>query len=335
MNYKRFLNLFLRKYLEFLEKINKTFLTLHSRPQKAENYNLFSDELKNFPRAAIVIQGPLIKDNNFTLETIRIYKKLFPNCTILLSTWNTEDEEYLKRISKEHIEIILSDEPQYPGTSHRNYQIKSSLAGIKRAQKINAEYVLKTRTDQRINAVNGIEFLYNMLMVFPVAHGYKQNRRIIGVSLNSYKYRPYGISDMNLFGQIDDMLLYWERKPDMSPKYAGEKMKVGEFIKAGFCNEVDLSSNYLKKIGRELKWTVRDSWQAMADHFCIVDQHSLDLYWHKYDRQKEYKYLDYNHIRNSQEFSFREWLNIYCQHNNRPSSQEGSLNLMWRGILKK
>jgi len=197
-----------KKLFSKIEQSKKVLFTYHTRPLFDQQVNTWSDPVSNLPRFAIVIQGPVVKDCHFTLETVRLYKKHFAGADIIVSTWDDEPANYAEKIKEQGAEVILNAKPQFPGTSHINFQIASSLAGVKKAQSLGAQYVLKTRTDQRMYAPNVMEYFYSLLEKFPPAPGFKQKRRILGVSLNTFKYRPYSLSDMNIFGHIDYMLVY-------------------------------------------------------------------------------------------------------------------------------
>lgn len=320
-----------------IEKREKTWITHHTRPKFASAIGTFSDKLKFSAKIAIVIQGPIIKDEDFTLETIKIYKKNFDDTIIILSTWEDENKDYLRKIKKEGIEIILCKKPEYPGISNINFQITTSIEGLRKAKAKDIDYALKTRTDQRMYAPNIKDFLCNVIEQFPVVSGYKQKMRIVGVSLNTFKYRLYGLSDMNTFGQIDDMLLYWgvdldlRKFTDIEISRASRSIK--NFAEWGVC-ETYFEIEFLKKIGRELKWTLEDSWKAYSEHFCIVDKEILDLYWYKYERRKEYKYLCYDSIRANQELNFREWLNLHHNLNNKRKIPEDVLDINFPDVVQ-
>lgn len=299
----------LKKLFNLIERPLPFFFTFHLRPKKAEKIGIVADKLLSYSKVAIVIQGPIVYDQDFTLETIKIYKKLFPQIIIILSTWDYEKKEYIEKIKKEINDVLLNKVPEEKGVQNINYQITSSISGTKRAKELGAEYVLKTRTDIRIYGKNSIEFLSNVLNGFSVKGDYGQNKRIIGMSLNSFKYRLYGLSDINLFGEINDMILYWSAALDKNGS-AFKNMPVG------LC-EVYLATEFLKKVGRELKWTLEDSWQAFADNFCVIDENSLDVYWYKYARMKEHRYIRYNSERNDQEMTFLEWFNLYSNLQNK------------------
>lgn len=307
---------------KILEKPLSFFITFHSRPKRANQVGVWSDTLVAAPEVAIVLQGPILKDEDFTLETIRLYKKIFKNTLIILSTWESEEKDtaYIEKVRQEISEIIFNKAPEYGGPSNINFQILSTNSGIRRAKELGVQYVLKTRTDQRMYGVNSLEFLHNLIKQFPVTHGSKQQARIIGVSLNCFKFRLYDLSDMLQFGQIDDMLLYWAADPERDTT-----MAVKDKIDAIFSGlkiaipEVYFATEFLKKVGHTITWTLADSWQAFADRFCVVDEESVDLYWYKYARMKEHRYVRYSEMRNDQEMSFKEWFNIYVGlHNKQP-----------------
>lgn len=329
---KRFRNAGIKFYYNAWRNRKNFFITSHLRPKFANRVDIWADELKSQPKYAVIIQGPIYKKDDFTLETIRLYKKLFLGADIIVSTWNTEDSNYIEKIKEEKIEVILSSEPEIPGPSHINFQLKSTSVGIKRAEESGAEYILKTRTDQRIYGVNVLDFFHNLLKTFPPKTGYKQKERVIGVSLNTFKYRLYDLSDMVVFGLLEDMKLFWSAAPDNRPYKDDANLTQGEFSRLRIC-EMYLTSEFLKNIGRELKWTIEDSWQAMADHFIVVDQQSLDLYWHKYNKHKEFRYLKYGAILNNREMSFLEWFNLYKGLHNKKFIQENALGRKFGGIV--
>jgi hypothetical protein len=254
-----------------------------------------------------------VQDRDFTLETVRIYKKIFPEAKIIISTWEDENRQALAKIKSEKIAVILNEKPENGGpieTPNINLQIVSSLAGIRIAQELGCEYVLKTRTDQRIYRHDALDFFSDILDMFPVASGYKQKKRIAGVSLNTYQYRMYGMSDMTLFGSVEDMLLFWDVDLDNRKKNGTKDISLRGFAHQRF-SEIYFVTEFMRKIGRDLKWTLRDSWEVFADHFCVIDQQSIELYWHKYKRHHEYRRSQYFYERTDKEMSFSSWLQLY------------------------
>jgi hypothetical protein len=289
------------------------FLTFHLRPKLAKKVSIAPTNPQDLSKYAIVIQGPIITKNNFTLETIRLYKYFFSGSVIVLSTWDDVNEEVIKRFNEEKISVILNKKPESPGQQNINYQIISSRSGVEKAAEMGCEYVLKTRTDQRIYNPNTLEFFRSMLKNFPInINSCQQKARIIGVSLNTFKYRLYGLSDTTIFGSIDDMLLYWNADLDEREKGVFEPFN---YLKLSLC-EVYLATKFLINIGREIKWTLKDSWEVFIEHFCIIDEKSIDLYWYKYARIKEFRYRSYMHQPEKEELTFADWVVLYSNFKN-------------------
>jgi hypothetical protein len=260
---------------------------------------------------AIILQGPLIEESNFTMETLRLYKLYFPNAVLILSTWNLKKNVFdIIRSLKVH--IIQNSKPENNGISNVNLQIITTRSGIKFAQKLGAKYVLKTRTDQRIYHPSLKDYLFSLSKAFPLKKKSGiQKERIIGISLNTFKFRLYGLSDHFLFGHIDDLNLYFDVKLDdriISPNDLSSSINTWlEFSKYCMC-EVYFCTNFLKKNGHILNYTLIDSFEAIRNHFLIIDQCAIKLYWHKYtldyDRYNHYGFIE-------PEISFNDWLLLY------------------------
>lgn len=287
-------------FLNLLEKILGKYITIHTRPIYGRDFYSSSDQNIHTPLCGIVIQGPLNKKNDFTLETIKIYKKIFPGHKIILSTWDTEDKNYLKKFANLNIELLLNPTPKNGGFKNINFQLISTLNGIKLAKKLNAEYVIKTRTDQRIHRTDLLPFLHNLLKLFPPKNNFDQNQRIIINGYGSRTSRLYHATDMFMFGHIDDIYKYWDHEPM-------EKIDDPE----NFCPEKFLLSQFMKNIGRDLKWTKEDTIEIFKDHLIFVDPIMLDWYWHKYGRYTEHKNISYKTTGHEKKYmSFVDWLNL-------------------------
>jgi len=298
-----------------IQEANSSYLNYHLRPKSARAIHTQSTRTKTLPILAIVIQGPVVTVDDFTYETCKIYKKHFPDALLILSTWNDQLPEIFEPFEHLGVRIVANCKPGYAGISNINLQIVSSKAGIQAAQRMGAEYALKTRTDQRMYAPNVDEYLYNITQQFPLRGiSEKQHERIIGCSLNTFKYRMYGLSDMFVYGHVDDMWLYWNVDLD-DRKFTEDEVNVAgasieSFSRLRIC-EVYLATEFLMKVGRTINWTLEDSWSAFADNFCVIDSEQIDLYWNKYN-QREYRWLGYDDSQKFQQINFREWLNLYC-----------------------
>lgn len=295
------------KLFDHVERYSSYFLSFHLRPKHADKIATWSDENLDLPKMAIVVQGGLLLKDHFTLETVKLYKQLFPSTILIVSTWENEDAEECIAIEQAGAILLKNKKPTDVGQQNINLQLVSSRNGVLKAQELGAVYALKTRTDQRMYAPNAMEFLFHLSNTFPVVSGFVQEKRIVAISLNSFKYRNYGVSDMNIFGTIHDVLKYWS-----APMDDVKNDTVGpSSIPKQLC-EVYIATEFLKSVGRNIDWTLVDSWSAWKDHFVIADKEALDLYWYKYARMREYRYPQYDGIKNNQEMNFKEWLSIYA-----------------------
>src|SRR4029079_1102553 len=101
----------------------------------------------------------------------------FPGARLILSTWKTESDAVLNAFRKLGIEVVQSDPPEKPGQQNINFQLVSSRAGVERAAEMGAQYVLKTRTDQRLYSANLQPMRMSLWDVFhPKPNGIQKHR---------------------------------------------------------------------------------------------------------------------------------------------------------------
>ena len=288
------------------------FVNLRFRPKNdLERNQLWSPDLR--ADTAIVLQGPIIHENDFTYQTALRYRINFPNAPIIISTWESEEIPQIERYKILDVIVFLQPKPKYAGISNSNLQMVSSANGIKLASTLNVSHVIKTRTDQRIYSERLLGLLHAAINMFPLTcNSVVQSQRILGLSLNTFKYRLYGLSDMFLFGSIRDMSLYWNGILDQRKEsdFKAENSIRG-YSQQQVC-EVRYCSDFLTNSGRELKWTLEDSWAAFASQFIILDAGSLDLFWPKYSNQEE-RWRSYDGNPRFQEIDFAFWLMIQSE----------------------
>ena len=68
-------------------------------------------------------------------------------------------------------------------------------------------------------------------------------------------------------------------------------------------------------MGEKLTWSISDSWKKYIDYFCIADRSTIDLYWFKYEKNKECRNKNYNGNFMNEEFGFVDWLKLYNSKN--------------------
>ena len=252
------------------------------------------------------MQGPIILNDNFTEETLKIYSKRFPNVKLILSTWDEYDSRLIKRIENIGVEVILNVKPDYYGFSNINLQIKSAKEGILKALNSESEYCLKTELEK---------YRHDFLLFLSISNLFSNNKslnssqRLITISKNTFKYRLYGVTDMLMFGHINDMVNYWDIDYDNRPVSEINLGKtVLDYSKANIC-EVYLCTKYLKKLNHDIKFNFKDYWQILAKYFCVVDSSSIDFFWYKYNRWDERPRYSNSERKLDEEFSFLDWIN--------------------------
>lgn len=315
----------INKIFRFISSKTDKIYTYHVREKLSERISIKPFKINNNDnfKIGIVIQGPLLLKDNFTVETIKLYIRIFPKSKIILSTWYDEDEKTIDEISDLNVNVVLNKKSNMDmGFCNTNLQIISTYNGIIEAEKLGCNYIIKTRTDQRIYAQNIEEYLISLLKKFPInkKENDMQNQRIIAINFFTAKYVPYNISDIFQFGFIDDMKLYWNgidrRKKDEFLITGGELREKSFCGKEKFYNQGSenyLAIRFLKRLSIKLNNTLEDYYNILRDRFIVIDKETLDLYWNKYT-SNEYlvrKYLKEEKIINSEQFSYKDWFILY------------------------
>lgn len=293
------------------------FMSYHFRPKSIKDINDDNIKVENDIKMGIIIQGPLLKENNFTLETIKLYKKLYENTEIILSIWEEPDKEYLKLLKKENIHIIENMKPFSGGFININYQISNTKSAVLKAKELNCKYVMKTRTDCRVYDSGVKNFLISMLNQFPSRNENSlQKDRMIGIDINTHKY-GIGISDVFQFGSMEEMEKMWTvsfyEKTISREEYCKNIEKKSNAIDRYHLefSECYLLKRYMEKNKILLKPTLESYYKVLKENFIIIDASMINLYWNKYlgDEYKGWKNYE-RKIANSA-MSFRDWFTIF------------------------
>lgn len=127
-------------------------------------------------------------------------------------------------------------------------------------------------------------------------------------NFNSFKYRYYGISDMFLFGNTQDMLKYWNSPLD-TKKYEEYKTIKQKDLWQQYCSETYIASHFLKNIGVTPEFTLKHTWKIYKDLFIFIDKEILDMYWPKYTNlDSRWRLFRPNML---EEMRHSDWLNLY------------------------
>ena len=262
-------------------------------------------------RIAIVIQGKLKLEEDFTLETVRLYRRTFPDCPIYVSTWSDEAPEAVVALEDAGATVLLNNPPALAGWSHLNYQIRSTLAGIQAATEAGCHYVLKTRTDTRMYAGNIAPFLVGLILQFQVRGTRNAKGRLVVLDWATRLFLPQHPADILMFGHIEDMTAYWSA-PLCDEQDIPDSTIRHQFVELlnPLVPEIYLCRNYLRKLAYAFEPTVASWWQILGDLFIVVDRSQLEHFWWKYDYQAEHQNTVDDFRRNEAVCTFRDWLGV-------------------------
>ena len=288
------------------------YLTYHLRPKFSKDFNLESTcEISE--KFAVIIQGPIEENANFLKNTMKIYKKIFKNSLIIISTWESEKKELIKELQDENVHIILNNDGVIKKSrSNINKQIISTNVALNFAKKQNIKYCLKTRTDHRVYNNNLETFLISLIKTFPVKENKLIKSRILIPPMGTFKFFLYHLTDLMMFGETEDLINYWDKESyDIGLKKMGLNEKNYFINDTPLCPETFLCSRFIGKIENNITWDLENWWRCLRDYFCIIDNSSLDSLWFKYEWEVEYRYLKTYSDKITRTVNFHEWLSLY------------------------
>lgn len=289
---------------------SKRFHTRHSRPKGSV---AVSPAVIDVPldRIGIVVQGPLEHRSEFTLNAVRSYRAQYPGAQVFVSTWDTENPLHLRSFERAGAHVITSEIPANGGIYNHNLQMTSTAAGVLAVREAGLEYCLRSRSDQRLYGSGAVPAMWAALQAFPLTRGGLEARgRIVTTSLDTFRYRLYGISDQLHFGYTSDIAQFWDGfQDDRGPDWTHPTPKTLREQALLRLTEVHFCTRYLEQMGWRLAWTLEDSWSAFRDCFIVLDASSLDLFWPKYS-SLEYRWRRYSAISPLEEFTFADWLQL-------------------------
>lgn len=313
---------------------NTNFYCSYNLRQKVINCSEQSICMNNVSSImAIVMQGPIISEDDFTYCSLKYYREMYSDMTIILSTWDDSDPVQLEKIKKLNVIVLTNKKPQVYGMGNINFQVISSLEGIKCAERLGKKYVLKTRSDQRLYKPLFMNYLMALLNKFPIdEEDYieRVHSRMIVLQSNVFygMLIPYFVSDFLYFGHIEDIKALFSIPLDESPNrtkderraYLNELISEGGTIKEYYYKsapEIMLMKNYaLQHISSEFDDNVKDYWKLLEKYLISLSWEDVDLFWPKYDRYNEmtlHKRLDAGENKYLDQYncSFQNWLMLY------------------------
>lgn len=148
----------------------------------------------------IVIQGPIKSKND--LEILLSFAGSLTETGLIsdlvISTW--DNCEFLDFLDKSRFKIVLNNDQYFANNLER--QLHTTSKGIAALDK-KCKYVIKIRSDHQISKA-GLSLISSLLSSDFIKD------RLIFSSMNSYLHRAFGISDMLVAGNINDMKLFWD-----------------------------------------------------------------------------------------------------------------------------
>lgn len=304
------------------EKYTDGYISYRLRPNNILVKPVLNLENGN-SKLAVVIQGPVVTKDDFTLKTALYYKKCNPDAIIILSTWSNTNQECLNKFIKSDIDVVLSELPKKSGSLNINFQIKNSLAGVKRARELGAEFVCKTRTDQRIDHPDAFRYFELLINLFPVNNDdfvKNQKRRIIATCMPyGDLFYPYHISDFLYFGNIDDMEILFSLEEDNRDKGEwAQGLTKREIAKGLLAPEIQIMRSFIEKMGGCNECSIEAYWRFVKNHLVCLNSDEIELFWPKYEsRYSENRafghYFENDDLQRlrTYNFDFIRWLELY------------------------
>jgi len=309
-----------------------------------EDFRLLRPRIQDIPEVAIVVQGG-ITSLNLTVFMIKRYAALYPSSPIIISTWTDTNEREISALKElqrvyRNLHILLNEKPAFGGYGemNTNLQIWSSLQGLKYAKAIGVSFALKQRTDI---VMGSLEFLNTLLLFhqyFSSGKYVSQEGKIVVGSMNSYRCRPFSVSDHFSFGRINDMIMMWDLEMPTSnetrraisikqrtgheqdPIFEGDVQHLHWSAKPVMMDEAYLVSNLMKAANIAYSYDWNDSKRFIARAFIVIDTSSLEIYWQKYGCALAASKFRNEAIPNfadsrfgQSEISFTEWLSWHLE----------------------
>lgn len=311
-------------------------------PKKIETIPAEWSKSDKFVEYAIILQGPVRTDENFTVETVRYYKRCYPGVVVIVSTWKESDIMVKAQVEQLEAVWLESDPPEVCGVGNINMQLNSSLAGMNKAKDLGCKYAMKTRTDQRIYANDVLQYFRNLQETFPSGNSEIVSERLIYISYgSSYRCLAFNLCDFVVFGEINEMIKLYsipqdKRSNDFFARQEKEIIKFKTAIHDGEMKSIDspyeLDCDYKMKIYQFMIPEVNIVYHYFTDnigslnpnddildaYYCylkeyaiVADSEKLMIYWPKYPK---YTTQYYNELSFYGRMDFKKWLEIYLHY---------------------
>lgn len=278
---------------------------------------------------AIIMQGPLCKKDDMTINTILFYKKTYPFAKIIVSTWNDEAKEDLNRIAELGAIVVTSDKPSNSGFMNVNMQLVNSLAGVKKAKEIGCEFAVKTRTDQRVCKPFIFDTMISAIKLFPGGKNQRGRMVVLGRP-DGGMFVPYHPCDFLYLSYTDDLLKLFSAPLEQRPyneklQKAISSLSRSELSRQMLTPEIYIFKHYCSDILKiNCEDTIEVYWDIVKNNLICYSMKDVDLMWGKYTRLYDMNYYSSSYISSSLSniqdsnerlytmcFDFFNWFNLY------------------------
>lgn len=266
------------------------YLIRHKRPAELiQKESLFPRDYSDY---GIIIQGLIGEKGDFVYETIKLYSLLFPKARIIVSTWSKTKADIIETIEKLGAYVVINKEFDNGGYGNVNFQICTTLAGLKKSEELGCIYSLKTRTDFRIYKKYSLDYLSDILNNNPVVRNeVPLNRRIITIGKGRCQpFIPYWLKDFIYFGETGDLLNLFSIPYDTGERRLTlkELQKSKDDKDLFLCNpaETYITREFLKKYAT-VNLDVKSFWEVLKKYFYVISAEDLNVLWYKYKRGHE------------------------------------------------
>ena len=204
----------------------------------------------------ILLQGKILQ------ETIDFYIENYPTANVVISTWI--DSELNFSNLPETYNVILSKLPKEGGHQNINYQVKSTVNGLKF---IETDYVIKVRGDEYYSNLDYVAYEVAM-------NSFKIH--CSPIFFRHWEFMPYHFSDHIIGGTLKNLKLMFE-STEYNLKHGLVYNQRGQERFDFWEPEINLTRSYL--MAKEpKKWGIVDGRQLMVDNFEILDIKRLEPY---------------------------------------------------------
>jgi hypothetical protein len=232
----------------------------------------------------LVLQGPIPDESTFKFleNNLGMYRNNFKDLKIIISSYY-DSEKFLNKLSHNLFDdVCLQDSHKLANNFQR--QVSSSSLGIEYSSKYNRDFILKMRIDQKMASQTSFNQIREVLESYKTVRtisGY----RVVASSLNSWAYRPLGLSDMFIAGTYMDLKTYWSfdktivnyNLDDIVPNLQDTWLN-------GFSLHFEsfLAARFMAVNGfRFSKSLFNDSYLMWKDFAAIVDSYNIEQTWKK------------------------------------------------------